>query len=709
MVKKYPFSTKAAKAMIAATIAFTPVATTAGLFGGTNEVEAAPVHFDTTASLAGYANAIYQNASYKTEITELQSALRAISDSEWKSILTPVLEEGVLDGGPREAELNNAINLLQLQLGLTLGQLTKADVDAVISTTKDNFGFGSTPQAQVEQAYLTYLENVEVQLKALASNSAELSFDDILMAFKAADGDARIKNKIQQTFVLTEAKANEVKNRLVAALTSGTAPNTTTTKIRNALYGAYVGWSAVNAPGPGPGPGPDPGPGPNPIPDPQPIDGGIVVTPGVTEGPTEALVTIPVDLQGKIISALPVNAEQVVIKVPDREDGKPVVLDLPASLAIAIKAKAPAADLVIDAGDVKYVIPLSQISVSELATSLGGNLSGASLRISIDELTETEADNLEDLIEDKAGTSAASSETKAAAIVNAVEIKAPAVKVKVELAQNGTVVRELKSFGDVYVNQELTIDGTVNTNNATGVVVAADGSLKALPTTFKTTEDGKQIAVVGTLANADGVHTVIESFVTFPDVNNGKNWAEKYIESLASKFIIAGTTAGTYKPDQDMTRSQFAVLLSRALGLPGTTAYDGRFKDVKGNEWFNTNGEFMAAVKYGIIAGKPNGTFAPNDKVTRAEAAAMIGRALELDFIDFDESQLNKSKKLSDFKDAKEIGASTRAEVLKVYQAGIMSGASNKEFNPNDYTKRDQMARILAEFLIKANLMDDIK
>ncbi|MCM3788879.1 S-layer homology domain-containing protein [Domibacillus indicus] len=706
MVKKYPFSTKAAKAIIAATIAFTPVATTAGFFGA-DKAEAASWHFDTKASLANYANLIYSSSTNQADITKVQDSFQAIGDSEWRTILEPILEPAVVGNPAKEQELANAIDLLQLQFGLTLGQIQESDITTVIMTTKDNFGFGDTPQAQVDEAYLNYLENVEAQLRNLTSNPTNLSFDTILMAMKNASGDQRIKNKIAETFVLTEEKAQQVKTNLQTSLTTG-QDAVTTTEIQRALAGAYTGWNtAYNQGGSNNGGGGDPGTGGGSVTPGDPV----VVNPVTADGATEVTVTIPVDLQGKIISAVEVDAEELVIQVPNREDGKPVVLDLPASLAIALKAKAPAADLVIDAGDVKYVIPLSQIDISALATGLGGNLSGISLRINIDELTNTEADNLEDLIEDKAGTSAASSETKAAAIVNTVEVKAPAVKVKVELAQNGTVVRELKSFGDVYVNQELTIDGSVNTNNATGVVVAADGSLRALPTTFETVDevDDEQVAVVRTLANTDGVYTVIESAVTFPDVDNGKNWAEEYIESLASKFIIAGTTAGTYKPDQDMTRSQFAVLLSRALGLPGTTAYDGRFKDVKGNEWFNTNGEFMAAVKYGIIAGKPNGTFAPNDKVTRAEAAAMIGRALELDFIDFDESQLDKKKKLSDFKDAKEIGASTRAEVLKVYQAGIMSGASNKEFNPNDYTKRDQMARILAEFLIKANLMDEIK
>lgn len=723
MVKKYPFSNKAAKAMIAATIAFTPVATTAGLFNA-NHVEAAlktqaDWHFNSVSSLATYSQAIHNKVSTQADVIQLKKALDSLTAQQWINVVTPILEPTA-----NQSEVAAAAALAETYIGLYLNGLTSQGITDFIEQTDDNFN-GATP-AQ----YLQYLENAEEKLYAeYVAQTTDGQNDAAFDLFKSAvqslklaeDPSNKIQPKIQSTFNLTnDTNVQTAGGLLVGYLIAD--PNSTVTQasLKSAGLKATAAWDSLynqsqgGGPGPGPSPDPDPDPDPNPVPGPgveTPTNPGdpVEVTPLVVEGATEVTVTIPTDLQQAIIAATPSATTEVVISVEPRTDGKPVVLDLPASLAAAIKAKAPAADIVIDAGDVSYVIPLSKIDLTALAAGLGGNLSALTLRISIDQLTDAETNSLEDLIQAKAaGTAAASSETKAASIVSDVEVKAPAVKVKVELAQNGTVLSELKSFGNVYVNQEFTIDGSVKTNNATGVVVAADGSLKALPTTFKTV-DKKQVAVVGTLANSDGVYTVIESSVTFPDVNGGKNWAEKYIETLSSKFIIAGTTAGTYKPDQDMTRSQFAVLLSRALGLPGTTAYDGRFKDVKGNEWFNANGEFMAAVKYGIIAGKPNGTFAPDDKVTRAEAAAMIGRALDLSFINTDGLKLDTTKKLSDFKDAKEIGASTRAEVLKVYQAGIMSGASNKEFNPNDNTKRDQMARILAEFLMKANLMQDIK
>lgn len=194
---------------------------------------------------------------------------------------------------------------------------------------------------------------------------------------------------------------------------------------------------------------------------------------------------------------------------------------------------------------------------------------------------------------------------------------------------------------------------------------------------------------------------------TFEDVNNGKDWAEKYIEALASKGIIHGKTKDIFAPNDSTTRVEFAVLLVRALDLKGSK-YDGRFKDVKGSEWFNNKNELMAAVESGIIKGKEDGRFAPNDEITRTEAAVMLGRALKLETLNFDSNKLDVTKKISDFNDSNSIGEWAKADIKTVYQAGIIDGKTNGEFDPNGITKRNQTAKMLAMFLVASNLMNNV-
>lgn len=724
MVKKYPFSTKAAKAMIAATIAFTPVATTAGLFSA-SKVEAAETgdqkswHFSSVANLALYSELIHDKAlvlDSEDAVEDVKEALDAMSDDDWIAVVTPLLEDTA-----NEMEVLAAAKLFELNMNLYLNGLSEDEINTFINQTDDNFGYATSTE------YLAYLKNVEKSVHGAyktettdgVNDPAVVLFESLVTALKNAEdnsADEKFKSKLENTFkVWNSDDVQEAGLELLIRLGVGTDT------LKAAGQAGVDAWDSLydqNKPGGSTGPiGPiDPGPV---DPEPTPDDGEVTIpaTPGaevevtpaiVTENNGNVTATIPQALQAQIVSAVTVQTPRVAITLPQVTPGGAATIAIPGGLVQGILGVTQSASLVVvGPSGASINLPLGQ-----LAGGFGSGFGSGTLNLTMKPATASERTGLLSQITNRlngfgSGTGSASSETKAAALVGNVKMPAPATNVSISATISGQTV-PVTTFGDIYIEREFPLTGAVDTNRTTGATIAADGTVKAIPTTFKTVE-GTQFAVLKTLYNSADTYTVLETNQTFPDIDGGKNWAEKYIESLSSKFIISGTTAGTYKPDQDMTRSQFAFLLSRALGLPGTTAYDGRFSDVEGDEWFNANGEFMAAVQYGVIAGKTDGTFGADEKVTRAEAAAMIGRAMELGFIEFDKSQLDTSKTLAGFKDAKEIGASTRAEVLKVVQAGIMSGASNGEFNPNDYTKRDQMARILAEFLMKAELMQDIK
>lgn len=116
----------------------------------------------------------------------------------------------------------------------------------------------------------------------------------------------------------------------------------------------------------------------------------------------------------------------------------------------------------------------------------------------------------------------------------------------------------------------------------------------------------------------------IEVPVTFKDIDN--TWAKPYIEVLASKGIVKGKTADTFAPNDKMTRSQFALVIARALDLPKQDA-EGTFSDVS-KEMTNIVHEVEAAHRAGIINGD-NGKFNPNAEITRQQMATMIIRAIE--------------------------------------------------------------------------------
>lgn len=98
------------------------------------------------------------------------------------------------------------------------------------------------------------------------------------------------------------------------------------------------------------------------------------------------------------------------------------------------------------------------------------------------------------------------------------------------------------------------------------------------------------------------------------------------IRELSKAGIINGFEGSYFKPEDHVTRGQAAAILNRKLGLKASSTTS--FKDVSNNMTFAKD---IAAIKEaGIIQGFNDGTFRPNDKLTRAQMAAIIDRAFEI-------------------------------------------------------------------------------
>jgi predicted extracellular nuclease len=183
----------------------------------------------------------------------------------------------------------------------------------------------------------------------------------------------------------------------------------------------------------------------------------------------------------------------------------------------------------------------------------------------------------------------------------------------------------------------------------------------------------------------------------FKDISKVGN-AEK-IEALAAKGIINGYGDGSFKPYETTTRLQLALIITRALDLSTSKAYDDRFKDVP----LKYSDDIMAAIEAGIIRGKATGKFAPNEFVTREEAAVMVKRAL--DYAAKEPGKLDTSKKLSSFKDTSKISSFAKNDVEVLLQTGIISGKKDGNFDPKGNTTRAQIVQMVYNALEYAKLM----
>lgn len=112
---------------------------------------------------------------------------------------------------------------------------------------------------------------------------------------------------------------------------------------------------------------------------------------------------------------------------------------------------------------------------------------------------------------------------------------------------------------------------------------------------------------------------------TYPDVDE-ESWYYIAICTLTNGGLIEGYPDGTFKPDNPITRAELATIISRFDQKYGTLEITEGFEDAEGH-WAESYIEFAATRKY--VVGYPDGTFKPDKPITRAETVTMVNRCLK--------------------------------------------------------------------------------
>ncbi len=104
------------------------------------------------------------------------------------------------------------------------------------------------------------------------------------------------------------------------------------------------------------------------------------------------------------------------------------------------------------------------------------------------------------------------------------------------------------------------------------------------------------------------------------------HWANDNIKYLVSKGIVSGMSDTEFKPEAKVTRAQFAKMLTAALKIDPIKGSSLTFRDVPDDAWHHDY--IAAAVKAGLITGYDETTFGPDDNISREQMAVIISRAL---------------------------------------------------------------------------------
>ncbi|MEK8126910.1 S-layer homology domain-containing protein [Paenibacillus filicis] len=191
-------------------------------------------------------------------------------------------------------------------------------------------------------------------------------------------------------------------------------------------------------------------------------------------------------------------------------------------------------------------------------------------------------------------------------------------------------------------------------------------------------------------------YTVVENNVTFDDTLSVQAWAGRQIEVTAAKGIVEGRGDKQFVPNDNVTRAEFAKMIVNTFGLQAANASES-FDDVNDSDWFQPY--VASAVKHGLVNGRSEGKFEPNGKITRAEMATIAARALTS--VKDLAAVKDADAALKGFVDAADVNESLKSGVALSASAGIIVGEEGDKFNPNANSTRAQAAVVIYRLLNK--------
>lgn len=165
----------------------------------------------------------------------------------------------------------------------------------------------------------------------------------------------------------------------------------------------------------------------------------------------------------------------------------------------------------------------------------------------------------------------------------------------------------------------------------------------------------------------------------------GMDWAIESIDNLYKIGAINGFGDGTFKPNNNITRAEFVKMIVAAFELESNNV-DCEYYDVAKSDWFYSY--IAIATELGIVNGTGDGGFAPGRLITREELSTILFRAaFKAGYI------LEKSGQT--FSDNSSISDYAKEAVSKLNGEGVINGVGDGKFAPKAYGTRAQAAKMI--------------
>lgn len=214
------------------------------------------------------------------------------------------------------------------------------------------------------------------------------------------------------------------------------------------------------------------------------------------------------------------------------------------------------------------------------------------------------------------------------------------------------------------------------------------------------------VAPSGTASNVNNVSSpakqednyddILDTYLLkFKDMKN--HWAREDVEYMGALNIIDGNDAGEFVPDSNISRAEFAALITRTMGLE-ETPYENSFFDVVSEDWYSG---YVQTVRSNDFMNGYDGLFNPNTAISREEIAKVIVEA----YNSRTQTKLQQGKALY-FNDIDDISYWAYDYVAEAAELGFVNGVTDELFAPKSPATRAQAAVMLKRVYDKLNPAD---
>ena len=244
-----------------------------------------------------------------------------------------------------------------------------------------------------------------------------------------------------------------------------------------------------------------------------------------------------------------------------------------------------------------------------------------------------------------------------------------------------------RSYSVVYTGTVIVINEQVNDSapesNTGGSRPVPEGTASNKDPAQTTGSDADGVLAESSRDQQDNLMAINQ----FNDIQN--HWARANIEKLVGLKILNGYSDGSFQPDKNISRAEFATVIARAMNYNLSQDIDLEFTDKDSiPTWAQPY--IDAAVKAGIIKGYQDGSFRADASINRAEMAVMVMRALRINH----DSSLSLS-----FTDKAEIPDWAAQYISEAVKQGIITGNPDNRFLPGNTATRAEAATVTTRML----------